>query len=272
MLSEKALQTLADKLRIKVEDLSSAVKSDKDVDVTIPELTVFTSDELKLHDENLKKTNYESAKTAGEEMLIKSLKEKTGIKIEGKDPDKFISALKAQVLEEAKIEPNKKIEELQSDIDKLKINLKTAEEEKNNLSNQVRETALQQKIFAGSQKEAILPAFDIYTLMKSKGYSFNEENGKITVSQFGKVLKNDKTLEPVSGIDVFNNFIEENNLEKQEVDMKGRGDKSTKNTSGNITKLTELVEKYKSEGKSVNGEEFMAEAAKLAKDNKDFYN
>ncbi|MDR1199988.1 MAG: hypothetical protein LBK94_13430 [Prevotellaceae bacterium] len=271
MLSEKTLQAIADRLKVKVDDLSSAVKSEQDVDLTIPELTVFTSDELKLHDENLKKSNYESAKTAGEEMLIKNLKEKTGIKIEGKDPDKFISALKNQILEEAKIEPSKKIEELQGDIDKLKANLKTAEEDKNSLKNQIVETSLQQKIFAGSQKEAILPAFDIYTLMKSKGYSFAEENGKITVSQFDKPLKDDKTLEPLSGIDIFDRFIEENSLAKQEGGKTGRGNKSTQTTTG-ITKLSELEEKYKSEGKSVNGAEFMAEAAKLAKENKDFLN
>jgi hypothetical protein len=272
MLSEKTLQAIADKLKIKIDDLSSAVKSEQNVDLTIPEITVFTSDELTRHDENLKKENYEKAKTAGEEMLIKNLKDKTGVKIDGKDPDKFISSFKNQILEEAKIEPNKKIEELQGDIDKLKANLKIADDEKTNLTNQIKETSLQQKIISSSQKEAILPALDIYTLMKSKGYSFVEENGKINVSQNGNVLKDNKTLEPLSGIDIFDKFITDNNLEKTPQNHKGRGDSSTKTNTGNIIKLSELEAKYKEEGKSMQGAEFMAEAAKLAKENKDFFN
>jgi hypothetical protein len=176
-------------------------------------------------------------------------------------------------LNEAKVEPNEKIKEQDGIIEKLKTTVKSIESEKKALEERVKETSLQQQIFSGVKKEAILPVSDVYALMKTKGYSFTEEKGKIIASLHGEVIRDDKTQDALSGTDVFDTFISENNLEKPDGsgDPTGRGGKSTKTNTGAITRLSELEKKYKEEGKSVNGSEFMAEAQKLAKDNPEFF-
>jgi hypothetical protein len=273
MLTKDTIKKIAENLKIKTEDFEAAITNEKEVEVTIPELTIFTTDELKTRDENLKRKNYEDAKTAGVEILVKELKEKTGVSVEGKDPYKFMDAYKEHILNEAKVEPSEKIKEQDGIIEKLKTTVKSIESEKKALEDRVKETTLQQQIFSGIKKEAIIPVSDVYTLMKTKGYSFTEEKGKIIASMHGEVIRDDKTQDALSGIDALDAFISENNLEKQADpdDPTGRGGKSTKTNTGAITRLSELEKKYKEEGKSINGSEFMAEAQKLAKDNPDFF-
>jgi hypothetical protein len=270
MIGKNTIKTLAEKLKLKVEDIEAAIKDEKEVELNLPEITVFMADELKTRDENLKRTNYESGKQAGVEILVKDLKEKTGVTIEGKDPYKFVEALKTKTLEDAKIEPNAKIQEQENIITKLKNNLQTLENENKELSSQIKENTLKGQLFSGVSKDSILPLEDVYTLMKTKGYSFDEDKGKITVKRFGEMIRDEKTQDPRNGTDVLSEFLDENNLTGQ-VDIEGRGKSSTKTPTKTIKTISELKKKYQSEGKSLNGSEFMAEAQKLAKDNPDFF-
>ncbi|MEE9190116.1 MAG: hypothetical protein V3U16_05035, partial [Candidatus Neomarinimicrobiota bacterium] len=113
-LVSKAIETG----EVKIESDKLIVKSEDNI--------IYTKAEFETYNKNLKDAEYKSGKTAGEEMAFKAMKNESGYEIEGyKDAKTFVSAFKTKVIEDAKIAPDKKIQDLTSDNDKLRTNYET---------------------------------------------------------------------------------------------------------------------------------------------------
>ena len=122
-MNKKLIESLA-KLA-KVTDVSAfteALQSETDTsfDLGLDNLVVRSRDEETQIRENLlaeaKTKNFKDAF----EIQIKNMKKDLGLEFEGKRQEDFINAYKTQILSEAKVEPNKKIDELNSSLEVLR--------------------------------------------------------------------------------------------------------------------------------------------------------
>lgn len=122
-MNKKVIEDLAKVLKLDVKVLTEAIETEGKV-IELPEGSRFlTKEEVDTIKDNHGKTRYDAGKIAGSEMLLKDLSEKVGFGESVKDGETFISKYKSSVLEEAKVEPNKKIVELEKSVENLRDKL-----------------------------------------------------------------------------------------------------------------------------------------------------
>lgn len=272
MLKQDTLDKLIATLKLDKEKFTAAITGADEVDFELPALSVFTPDELKIRDENIRKERYSEGKAAGSEITIKEFKEKFGITIEGKDLAAVTEACKNKILEEAKIEPNKQLQEKEKMIEGLRTTVNALTGEKTTLENSIKSMRIESSALT-EIPEGIIGKNEVLGLMKINGYSIEDENGAIILKLNGETVRNN-LQSPESLKNIATAFMTERNLIVTDTGGKqGRGGKSDKpgGTGGNPKNIAELREQFESEGKSLNGQEFSARCMELSKDNPDFF-
>jgi hypothetical protein len=200
------LSVIEQTLQLPEGTLKQAIESQEVVKIELPELVVLKKEEDSLRIENLKSTFQKQ----GADFLIKEAKQKFGLEFEGKSIDKFAESLKVKALQEAQINPDSKVKELQSDIEKLRNNLL----EKDNLIQNIEQTYKKKEAqtFIDStlnkaiNVETTIPKEDVLQLLKSK-FEIDLEENKIIFKKNGEVLKNEKTLSPKTIEEVMTEFL-----------------------------------------------------------------
>ena len=275
MLKEEVQKQIASLLKMEEKTFLEALKSDKEVDITIPDgLQVFTAQELTARDTNQKKLGYDDGKGAGLEMLIKEQKQKHNLDFEGKDPEKFLAALQTKILADAKIEPDEKLKEKDSIITKLQGSVKYYEDKSKASDQKLKELTTRGKLTAVVPSGLPFDADEVIMSMQARGYSFDEdEKGAIIPKKNGEVIRDSKTQDPLDHKTVINDYVvNERKWTSAEDDdgKQGRGGKSDRRTAGVISSLSAAKQQWEAEGKSTNSADFTAHVRQLAKDNKDF--
>lgn len=269
MLKKTDIDKIAELLKIDGTALNEAIRSEQETAIEIPDVSVFTADEIAARDSNKKA----EGKTAGIEMLVKELKRTHGVEFEGKDPAKFIEAYTAKVLGEANVAPDKKLAEANTMIEALRGNLQKAEDERDAASAGLRSLGLRTKALSGVEGEFVLAKDKILNLMTAEGYSLDEDGGTVIFKQNGDIVRDAKTQNALPASDVLKAFAQTSGLIKEQPDQpRGRGAGNSRASGATAGSLAELEERYKQEGKSTIGAEFIAEVKSLAKDNPDFFN
>jgi hypothetical protein len=269
MLKKETLQQIAKLLRLREADLEAAIADEKEVDFPVDtNLHVFTETEVT----TLKNNEYKNGKDKGVEMVVKETKEKLGLEFQGKTIDGLIGAATKKALEDAKIEPEKQVKELQEKLTTVQSSYKQLELQVAEKDNEVSNVKIKNEVFK------YIPAFgedapqfdqeDIYSMMKLKGYEFKNESGKTVAYKDGKQVL-DKVSEPVAVKDVVNSFLMEKKLITEDRQPAGRGGGNGKPTT-KFTALSELKKNFTDQGKSLNGQEFMQAVEKATKDNPEF--
>lgn len=269
MLAKETIDKIAKALKLDAATLEAAIKDEKEVPVTVPDGEVYTETELT----TLKNNEYDKGKLKGVEMEVKQAKEKLGLDFQGKTIDGLLSAAQKKAVEDAGINPDKRVSEL---TEKLKTVQQTA--------TQLEERAKAAETTAAAVKlegevlkhmpATTLDAYDVLTLMKSNGYSFTNENGVTVVMKDGKKVE-DKLANPLPVKDVLTEFATAKKLIADAGaggagDLKGRGAGGGGAAGGKYTKLSEIKADFEKEGKSLNGEEFNAAVTKARADFKEF--
>jgi len=261
MLSQETINKIAGIVKIKPEDLAAAIKDEKEVPVEIDAtLHAFTETEVA----TLKNNEYKKGKETGVEMVVKDTKEKLGLDFQGKTIDGLIEAAKKKALEDAKIEPEKKVQELEL---KLKTAQTTATELQTKLAEKETEVSsvkTQTLIAKDLPTNTTLPADKIILLMKADGYDFKNENGKIIWLKNGEAVT-DKLGNNRETKDITSEYITTNKLSTEAAPPGGRGGSGG---GGGIkyTKLSEIKEDFNKNGKSLMGDEFKAAYAQAVKE------
>ncbi len=141
-----------------VEEFTQALQSEKDESTyDFSNLIVRTKED----DETMKTNLLDSSKSKifkdAFEIQIKNMKKDLGLEFEGKKSEDFIDAFKTSILKDAKIEPNKKIEELQTSLGKVQGLLTEKENEIDSLqsSYKQKETKLQAQSYFPTLPESI---------------------------------------------------------------------------------------------------------------------
>lgn len=232
------------------DEVSKALEAGE-LNVNAENLVVYSKDKFDEFKTNFANDEYKKGKTAGEEMLVKTLKEQTGIDVEGKKPDIFLNAFKSKVLEEAKIEPSKKIAELQSDLEKVQNNYKSLETEYAGFKTTIQQKEAQQKkdaIFTKLMpKEGLLVDSDIaiMAIRNKVGIDIDfDESGNAIIRKGDSVLKDEKTLSPIAPEDYIPSVIESLGLvQKQQGGGRGAGDDYGGRTATDYDKFVNEMEK-----------------------------
>ena len=268
MLKKEDISKIARLLRIDESKLSEALASEKEVALELVELSTLTAQELELRDKNNKALGYTEGKGAGEEMVIKELKRKHEVDIEGKDPSAFADAFKNKILSDAKIEPSQQLKEKQEALEKLQLNYGKLEGEKNSLQASLEQMGVKYQLLAAIPKNK-LSGEELLAVMSANGYAFEKGENGIIAKLNGSVVRNEATQAEVSFSEVIGSFIAEKNFAEEDGGKRGRGGKTTQIKSI-ATSVSELKKQWEDEGKNVNSAEFQAACAEHSKNNPDF--
>lgn len=264
MLKKETLSALSKLLGI--DNLAEAIADEKEVDIEIPTAELYSPEDI----EKLKTNEYKRGGQAAVEIAVKDFKTKSGLDFTGKSLEGLIEAASKKALEEAKVEPAKKVTELE---EKLKTVTATANEYKSQLDGKEQEIArvkLHTDLVKNVPQGTLLEADEVVTLMQAKGYEFKTESGKLVAYKDGAIVA-DKLAEPVAVADVIKGFAVEKKLIVQEGgDPGGRGGGNRQPAGGAFSKASELAKKFKDEGKSLMGQEFADALRVAAEANKEF--
>ena len=211
---QKEFQTfLEDTLGVKIDALKSALTSDEEVKIEFNQGTFLNDDDLTAVKDKLKKQGYNDGKIAGVEMAAKELKESFGIEAEGKDLKGIFEAYGSKVLTDAKIEPNKKIQELQSSLDTLRTTYETdlsvKDQEINTFKGKLDRFNINQTLMSELPEALSLNPKHFMTLAETEFQFELGEDGSPIVKKNGQILK-DKLEKPVSPKQVLSEFAESN--------------------------------------------------------------
>lgn len=247
-------------LQLPEGSLKSAIESQESVKIDIPELEVFKKDEYNTRIENLKTTFQKQ----GADFQIKEMKEKLGLDFEGKTLDKFSEAFKSKVLKEASIEPDQKVKELNSDIEKLRANLLEKDTQIQNIETSYKKKETQRSIkdqlLSKINIETSIPKDDVLLILQSK-YEIDLENDSLVFKQNGEVVKNKTTLSPLGADEVMSQFLP--TYAKEATGGKGKGDDTGKFKAGTLEAFTSEMNQ---KGIKTGSQEFNKEMSKRISD------
>lgn len=255
-------------IEMEQEEVSKAIETGE-VQLNSDELIAYKKEDFEQFKTNLSNDEYKKGKTAGVEMTIKDAREKHGLDFEGKSFDNFTEAFKNKILEDAKIEPSKKIQELESDKAQLLTNYQTIENEFNTFKTNITEKETR------SKKDNTLLSFipdnglkvdkDI-TLMALKnkagvdlGYA---EDGSSFITVNGNVVKDEKTLQPVDP----NSYISQTLTGLDLIAKKEGGPGGGDDLGGQAGSYEKFVKEMEANGKPEGSMEFSEEMTKRIKD------
>ncbi len=233
MLKKEQESYLADTLGMNIETLKEAFTSDEEVEISYKSGTFLDDDALTGLKSAVKSEGYNEGKVAGVEIKAKELKEKFGYEIEGKDIDKIFEHHGLKILESAKVEPNKKVQDLSKSLETLQnkyeadIGLKDGiiTEKENTIKGIKSSNDLMQEIPDGLQG---LTNPQFATLAKSKfTFEYNDANIFVAKDKGGNVIK-DKLEKPIPVKDVLADYATQNSW----FGANGRGGEHTAGKSG----------------------------------------
>lgn len=269
MLSNETIQIIADTLKVDVKTLTTAINSQDEAKIEIPKLNTFLDEELNTLKENIKKDGYSEGKTAGVEMTARKVKEISGVDIEGKDLKKIYEAAKKKIEEDAKIEPNDKVKDLESTITKLQSNITDLETERDSVASDFNSFKLETTLLSKIPENSVsLAKRTVFADMQANGYTVKEENGKHLVLKNGEVMKDSKLQNPITFEAFSESYLVEKNWLKK--DKTGRSGKDEVGDSP--VNYDQFVEQCKADGINPAGADGQARARELAEKNPEFYN
>lgn len=263
-MNTELIQSLAKLAKVSdVEAFTAALQSESDTGFKLDteNLIVNTATELQTIKDNV----YENAKKdtfkAAAEITIKNMKKETGLDFEGKDPKEFISKFKENILNEANIEPNNKIQELETSNSNLRNLLTEKESEISNIQESYKSESRMNTI------KGLIPELpqglgltkDEAVSLVTLNLEFKEEG----IYKNGELLK-DKMESPLALDKYVENYVADKGWNKQ---PSGRGGGSGGQGSSAPTSLEEFNSSATEKGLRVGSQEYNALLNQAVKDN-----
>lgn len=274
MKKSEIIKVIAGLLKLDQAKLTAAVNAedDADIDIEIPDgLNVLTDDDL----QQVKDREYANGKKNGLEMEIKDYKKNNGIEATGKTLDSLVKAVQAKALADANISPDKRVQTLEKDLEKVRgeytqLEATIAEKDKAITGKEANLKFYQSLATLG---DGHLPINKLMTLAQADGYNIGvDESGmSVVTDQAGNVIK-DKMSKPVEPKAWLEQYSKDSGVYKEPKPTtpapagRGAGDRSADTV---VTKKSELIAEFEGKGLNVNGIEF-SQALSKAMENPDF--
>jgi hypothetical protein len=255
---------------IEVEnDIISKAIEDKSEEISIKDapFVIRTAEEDTTFKNNYKDENIKIGAEIGRKELFKKLGiEKEGVhksdELAASTLTEWATSFADKKLEEAKIEPNKKVEELTKDLRTLKSTIATKDSELSKVMNE----------FSTFQKSSILNSFfdsnfpenlayskeDMKVIINNKqNFDVNENQEVLGFGADGQLLKNPTTLEPLKGKEVLDMFFNDN---PQYLKTSSGGAGGTDSTGGHdANSLVAFEKEMEAKGIGAGSEQFNTE-------------
>ena len=275
MLSQKTITSIAKFLRLKSEDITTAISDEKEVDIELPaDLTVLSATELESRDTAQKNEGIK----AGKEIGIKEVRTAAGLdETFGKDPGKIASAIIAKAVTDAKVPADEKVKELNKQNELLVQKIAEKDSEIATEKQKASQYGIDRKIIAAMPKNraAKLEDDELLDILKSK--HIKEIDGQlVAIDKTGEPIRDKATTKPVDLVTGLNTiFTDRDWLEAKGAGggTGGRGGKDDPGKNGIFTKQSEVIAHFAEKGISMNGEgskEIVAKIAECVKANPDF--
>lgn len=276
MLPKADLEIIAKLVKVPVADLEKAIKDPAEVKVAIPEgLISLTSDEAEARDNNSKNDGIKTGKEIG----VKEVRTKAGLEDSvGKDPEKVAQAIAAKAVADAKIEPDKKVTQLNEQIGQLQKATGEKDAEIATLRSKADGAMTDAEIlgaFPKGRKDELSDKHYL-TLLKSD-YQFEKIDGKTIVKKDGVTLSHPNTKAPLPLDEALTTVFTDSKWINAAAGAgagggggRGSGDN---NKPGVFTKRSEVEKAHIESGKKMTGEDGVAlskQLAELKKANADF--
>lgn len=259
-------------IEVSNDDLKSALETERESLELKADFVIRTKEE----DETYKNNLTESAQSVGIEIGRKNILKGLEISVDGAHKDdakalevvnSFINSKVENSLKEANINPDKKVTELSKDIEMLRNNLESKQGEYDNLFNEFNGYKKNQVINGTlksilSEKETLLPAEDMITLLSTKiKVDVNEQGQPFALGHDGLPFKNPTTLEQLPLKEVINTFFNDNPQYLKGVSG-GAGGNDSKANAGNVQSVEDFITEMRDKNIYVNSPEFNAEKSK----------
>lgn len=210
MLTKETIEKIAGILKIDVADFTAKITAEKEETIEIPAGTYLSDDDLKLRDKN----KYDEAKVAFEEMTVKKIKgDKKYEDFNGTKFDDLFKYHDAQLKSKYDSSADDRVKTLETDLENMR---KTHSTEKETLSTQIKtlktenqNQTVSSKIMGLMPEKTTIDKKDIVTLFRATHQINIGEDGAITVSKDGQVLKDPGTAAPIGLDSIFNKFVDE---------------------------------------------------------------
>jgi len=270
MLKKETIEKIASILKIKAADLDAAIKNEQDMDLLINDkLASYTEDEI----QQLKNNEYKSGKEKGVEIAVKEAKEKYNLEFSGKTIDGLVEHAKKSALDEAKVKPDQRVDDLEGKVKSLQQTVLDYEQKMSEKEMEVTNVKINGELLkyipSLGEGSPSLGADDIIQLMKGNGYDFKLENGSIVPYKDGKQLQDHLSNARIAK-DVISDFVKEKKLIPEQSSIpSGRGGSDGKPVT-QFTKISELKKSYEDQGKSALGVEFRQAVENAVKNNPEF--
>lgn len=241
-MNKKVIELIAGTLKLDVKELTQVLTSETEVDFKIPEnLKVLTSEDLDAIKDNHGKTRYDAGKLAGSEMLLSDMSDKVGFETQIKDMDTFISNYKTDIIKEAGIEPNKKVQELTDSLAKVQGLVDDKDSEILSIKTQYKQK--ETKLKAQSYFPNLPEALGLSKAEASSIFFNSHEQKEDGIYKNGEKLKDNVekalTLEQAIG-----NFVTERKWSVKQ--PAGNGGGSGSGSGGNSNGKPKTIEEYES--------------------------
>ncbi len=271
-LKKSVIEKFAALSKVPVATIEAAIAATDEQDVVIADdLQVMTKTESETRDRN----KYNEGRSAGSEMLLKEIKTKNGIEIEGVDPDKIVAAIGAKAVAAANIAPDEQVKEAKKTADQWKAKATEAENKAAALEAKTLELSTDNKIRGLFPKDRGDILTDDEFLMSVKGkfeIKIHEGREVVVDRATGEIIKDKTKLEPVAPGEVIKGYFTERKWIQEAGAGGGQGGRGGGNSGpqggkGKYTKLSEVHAAITGEGKSVLGEYAKTVIAAALKDN-----
>lgn len=277
MKKQELIKYLSDTTKIDATKLAEVLSSDKDeIDLELPEIHVFTSEELQERLTNHAKISSKTFIEMGVKEARNDLKEKYGVDFEGKTIPNLVAAAIEAGEKKANVKPNEKINELNGIIERLQGSLKTVEGEW-----QGKYQSLEQKhneMVNAMYIEGLIPSnLDTQLNRKKVAALFGldrkvkvEDGQRVFTDVNGNILRDGKTQKPLSEKEVMESWLNESGFKVKAEGGRGGGNETGQGkTSLSDIKSNEDFYKYCKDN-NVPRSEWGKTLTEIQKTNKDF--
>jgi hypothetical protein len=273
MLKKTVIARLAALAKIEEKTLTDAIAATDEQDVAIAEdLQVLTKTEVETRDRN----KYNEGKTAGTDMVVKDIKTKHNLTLESNDPEKLVEAISKKAVEDAKIAPDEQVKEQKKLVEQWKTKATTAEQKAAELEGKISGFAIDSKLRSLLPKDRsdILTDDEYLTSIKGKFRLETKEGREVMVDiATGEVIRDKVKLEPVLPGDAITGYFTERKgwlIDPKGGSQGGRGGGNS-NPGGlpKFTKLSEVQDHVRAQGKNPLGSEGQAMIQAAIKENPD---
>jgi len=238
----KNIDELAKFVKGGADVLQKALTTNEEISLEFNEGSFVSDSDL----ETLKTNQFELGKkeghTIGYDFAMKDFKKDAGLEIEGKDRKLILDALQKKIIADAKIEPDKKIQELNTSLENLRsqynADLGAKDSEITNLNGKLRTIKIDSDLSVRVPDGLNGLNTNQFMMLAKSEFNFDYDDSGNLVAKKGDSILKDKMEKPIPVNEILNDFAIQNNWITK--NGRGGGNEQGRNGSSEFKSLNDV--------------------------------